>query len=267
MNQRTQSVFRGVTATLDRLKHRWRAGKTSSQIQGTGRARIAHGQTIVFGASLIAFALGLTSQPASAGCIDLTAFKPVSLLMPGALVNAPRIIRVSTAETSEAASSDGETAWNWSWEEEPVRRAPIVGLWAFKYLSKGNMKTLGIPDGAVLDGGNTLWYADGNENTVSGVRAPATGDVCLGIWKRTGEWTYELNHIGLSWNTEKGIPGGPAFIKQYVTLGEHKDTYTGTVTIRQLDPDGKTLSTPAPIKGTIIATRVKINTDTQESLP
>jgi hypothetical protein len=91
--------------------------------------------------------------------------------------------------------------------------------------------------------------------------------VCLGIWIRTSEWTYELNHIGLSWNTDKGVPAGPAFIKQFVTLGADKDTYTGTVTIRQLDPDGKTLSTPAPIKGTIVATRVKINTDTQESLP
>ena len=235
MNQRTHSAVRGVAATL--------------------------------GASVIAFALGLTSQPATAGCIDLKPFRPVSWLMPEVLESAPRLIRVSTAEPSEAASSAGENAWNWSWEEEPVRRAPIVGLWAFKYLSKGNLKTLGIPDGTVLDGGNTLWYADGNENTVSGVRAPATGDVCLGIWKRTGEWTYELNHIGLSWNTEKGVPGGPAFIKQYVTLGAHKDTYTGTVTIRQLDPDGKTLSTPAPINGTIIATRVNINTDTQQSLP
>jgi len=49
------------------------AGKTGSKIQGIRRALIAHGQTIVFGVSLIAFALGLTSQPASAGCIDLKA--------------------------------------------------------------------------------------------------------------------------------------------------------------------------------------------------
>lgn len=189
--------------------------------------------------------------------------KPVSWQLSGA----PSFLKVSLNDSLAVASSDSESSWNWRWEEEPVRRAPIVGLWAFKYLSKGNLSTLGIPDGTVLDGGNTLWYADGNENTVSGVRAPATGDVCLGVWIRTGEWTYELNHIGLSWNTDKGIPGGPAFIKQFVTLGADKDSYTGTVTIRQLNPDGKTLSTPAPIKGTILATRVKINTDTQESLP
>jgi hypothetical protein len=215
-----------------------------------------------FAASLVIVGLALVAQPAAAGCADMKVLEPVS----GQMSDAPRFLKVSINDSS-AASSDSENSWNWRWEEEPVRRAPIVGLWAFKYLSKGNLKTLGIPDGTVLDGGNTLWYADGNENTISGVRAPATGDVCLGIWIRTSEWTYELNHIGLSWNTDKGVPAGPAFIKQFVTLGADKDTYTGTVTIRQLDPDGKTLSTPAPIKGTIVATRVKINTDTQESLP
>ena len=148
-----------------------------------------------------------------------------------------------------------------------ARHAPIVGLWAFKYISKGNMETLGIPDGAIVDGGNTLWYADGNENTVSGVRAPDTGDVCLGVWKRTGEWTYELNHIGLSWDNVNNVPGGPAFIKQYVTLAKDKNSYSGTFTINQLKADGKTPALPALIKGKIVATRVTIDTDTQEALP
>jgi hypothetical protein len=129
-----------------------------------------------------------------------------------------------------------------------VTKAPIVGLWVFRYISNGNLETLGIRDGTVLDGGNTIWYADGNENTVSGVRAPDTGDVCLGIWQRTGQYNYELNHIGLSWDPVKKVGGGPAFIKQLVTLSEDGQSYVGVVTIRQLEPDGKTLATPAPIK-------------------
>jgi hypothetical protein len=153
-------------------------------------------------------------------------------------------------------------------ESDPVlTKAPIVGLWVFKYISTGNLQTLGIPDGAVLDGGNTTWYADGNENTVSGVRAPDTGDVCLGIWQRTGTYNYELNHIGLSWDPVHNVTGGPAFIKQYVTLSEDGQSYKGVVTIRQLDPDGKTLSTPAPIKGYIYAHRITIDSDSQEALP
>jgi hypothetical protein len=41
----------------------------------------------------------------------------------------------------------------------------------------------------------------------------------------------------------------------------------GTFTINQLGPDGKTPALPALIKGTIVATRVTIDTDTQEALP
>lgn len=194
------------------------------------------------------------AQQASAGCLDYKApKKAVSFQTPGDFFGSLSVVKVSEEE-------------DWGWEQ-PVRQAPIVGLWAFKYISKGNLKTLGIPDGAIVDGGNTLWYADGNENTISGVRAPDTGDVCLGIWKRTGEWTYELNHIGLSWDPVRKVPGGPAFIKQYVTLAGDKNSYSGTFTINQLGPDGKTPALPALIKGEIAATRVTIDTDTQEALP
>jgi hypothetical protein len=158
-------------------------------------------------------------------------------------------------------------------------RAPIVGLWAFKYTSMGNSKTLGIPDGAPIDNGTTGWFADGNEITFSGTRNPIVGATCIGVWKQTGERTYVLNHIGLSWNPlapstapagpgnpagGPGAVGGPAFIKQYVTLSKDGQSYTGTFAISQLLPDGKTLATPAPIKGIIAATRITVETDTFE---
>jgi hypothetical protein len=151
-------------------------------------------------------------------------------------------------------------------------RVPIVGLWAFKYISEGNASKpdpINFPDGMQVDGGNTIWFADGNEITYSGVRDPTTGATCLGIWERTGELTYELNHIGLSWNpagNPQGLPagpGGPAFIKQHVTLSKDGNSYTGTFTITQLGPDGKTLALPGVITGKIEATRVTINTTTQ----
>jgi hypothetical protein len=193
---------------------------------------------------------------AQAGCLDYKPTKKVSWQTPGDYFGAMKFVKVSETE-------------DWSQQEwDPtVHRAPIVGLWEFKYISKGNLETLGIPDGAIIDGGITMWYAEGNENTVSGVRDPGTGDVCLGVWKRTGDWTYELNHIGLSWDATKHVYVGPAFIKQHVTLGEDKKHYTGTFTINQLNPDGKTSALPALIKGTISATRVGIDTDTFETLP
>ncbi len=208
----------------------------------------------VAGLALAIFGAALPLH-ADAGCLDYKApTKTVSWQTPGEFFGSSKVVKVSAEDH------------DWGWEPT-VRKAPIVGLWAFKYISEGNLKSLGIQDGAIIDGGITLWYADGNENTVSGVRAPDTGDVCLGVWNRTGEWTYELNHIGLSWDPVKKVYAGPAFIKQHVTLGEDKNSYTGTFTIDQLDPDGKTRSLPALIKGNIVATRVTIDTDTTEALP
>src|ERR1700761_7186642 len=111
------------------------------------------------------------SEPAAAGCLDVKMHKAVDLVAPHNLVTSPRFIRASYEDEGK----------NWDWEPA-VRKAPIVGLWSFKYISEGNEKSIGFKDGNILDGGNTIWYADGNENTVSGVRDPETGSVCLGIW-------------------------------------------------------------------------------------
>jgi hypothetical protein len=144
------------------------------------------------------------------------------------------------------------------WHNAP--KPPITGLWYFKYLSKGNT-ALGIPDGATLDEGNTIWFADGNEMTSSAMRAPDTGSICLGTWKTTGDRSYELNHIGLSWDPVHNVTAGPAFIKQFVTLEKGADEYTGVVTIIQYKADGK--SVEIELKGVITATRVTVNTKTQ----
>ena len=148
---------------------------------------------------------------------------------------------------------------DWSgWHEHA--KPPITGLWYFKYLSKGNT-ALGIPDGATLDQGNTIWFADGNEMTSSAMRAPDTGSICLGTWERTGDRTYELNHIGNSWDPVHNVAAGPAFIKQYVTLEKGAEQYTGVVTIIQYEADGKTVA--IELKGIIVATRETVNTKTQ----
>jgi hypothetical protein len=207
------------------------------------------------------FALGVgLAQQANAGCAQIEAPKKSAWQTPGEFFGAAKLQRADFRK--------GEDEWAPSFFF-----SPIVGLWSFKYISEGNAKKpmpINIPDGAILDHGNTTFFADGNESTYSGMRDPTTGATCLGIWQRTGEFTYVLNHIGLSWNppgNPQGAPageGGPAFIKQFITVSRDGNSYTGSVTIRQLLPDGKTLATPAPITGKIEATRVHIDTTTQE---
>ena len=93
------------------------------------------------------------------------------------------------------------------------------------------------------------------------MRAPQSGSICLGTWEQTGDRTYELNHIGLSWDPVKNAFAGPAFIKQFVTLENGGDQYSGVVTITQFAPDGKTVE--VELKGIITATRVTVNTTSQ----
>jgi hypothetical protein len=196
-------------------------------------------------ATLALGALGATfAQEASAGCgqykyIAPALFKGDSWGEPGST----RFIRTGFLKVADT-------------EDEPT----IVGLWHFTYTAKGD-EALGIPDGAIVDGGNTTWFADGNEATYSGMRAPDTGAECMGVWKKTGERAYKLNHIGLSWDPVNNVFAGPAFIKQYVSLEPNGDKYTGTFTITQLAPDGKTVE--VVIKGLIKAYRVTVDTDEQ----
>jgi hypothetical protein len=244
--------------------------KIQTMLFGLDRSRAAlHGAALI-----VPVLLGMGfMQQASAGCLDVPGLK-VPSTNPGKSESGFGSVRFIKADYKEELR-----------EEEDAHAAPIVGLWAFKYTSEGNVDTLGIPDGAPIDSGNTTWYADGNEITYSGTRNPIVGAFCSGVWKRTGEHTYVLNHIGLSWDPTAasisppgnpapagpgnpgggpGAPGGPAFIKQHVTLSWDHKSYSGTFTINQLLPDGKTPALPYPIKGRITATRVTIDTDTLE---
>jgi len=215
------------------------------------------------------FALGAgLAQQAGAGCLDVPAIKtPTSDLRNSqSPLGSARFMKADFRQVSDEDYAPS------------FFRAPIVGLWAFKYISMGNMPIYMIPDGATIDNGTTAWFADGNEVTFSGIRNPIVGATCIGVWKQTGERTYVLNHIGLSWNPlatsptgpagptnpggGPGAPGGPAFIKQWVTLSKDGQSYTGHFTITQLLPDGKTPAAPAPIQGTIAAMRITIDTDT-----
>lgn len=203
-------------------------------------------------ASLALCAVGAAfAQQASAGCGMYKYMAPASFRGDAFDSRAPRFLRTGFLKVS-----DEEVGADWSAEHEPA----ITGLWHFTYTAKGD-EALGIPDGAAVDGGNTTWYADGNETTYSAMRAPDTGALCLGVWKKTGERSYELNHIGISWDPVNNAYAGPAFIKQYVTLEKSGNKYTGTFTIKQLKPDGKTLA--VEIKGLIKAYRVTVDTDEQ----
>jgi hypothetical protein len=136
----------------------------------------------------------------------------------------------------------------------------IVGTWKEHLISEGSE---GIPDGTEVDASYAQWHSDGTEMQVSGMRAPLTGDVCVGEWIKTGARTYQLNHFGVSYDSTGQNLVGPARIQEWVTLDPDGDSTSGKFTIDQWDEDGHLL---AHIQGKMIGTRVTMETGFQKVL-
>ena len=130
----------------------------------------------------------------------------------------------------------------------------MVGTWKEHWISEGSS---GIPDGTEVDASYAQWHSDGTEINVSGLRAPLTGDVCLGEWIKTGARAYQMNHFGVSYDSTGQTLVGPARIQQWLTLDAKGDSTTGKFTIDQWDEAGNLL---AHVQGKVIGTRVTMET-------
>jgi hypothetical protein len=140
----------------------------------------------------------------------------------------------------------------------------VVGLWKLTFISDGTAYPGPIAAGVETDFGTAEWHPDGTEFMISGKRAPSTGDVCMGAWKRTGAHTFKLNHLALGWASSDSAPPfgpvspavflGPAVFKETITLGPDGNTYEGPFTIDQYAADGTTLL--EHIGGTVTGTRI-----------
>jgi hypothetical protein len=140
----------------------------------------------------------------------------------------------------------------------------MVGMWHVTFTAKGNVGAGLPPDGAPVDNALSQWHSDGTEVTLSS-RIPATGDVCLGVWKKVAPRRYKLNHFGISFDpaTDPNNPQGFANIRQDVVLSPDGKTFKGTFTIDQFDQSGNLL---IEIKGLLSGTRVDINTSVSDLL-
>jgi len=131
----------------------------------------------------------------------------------------------------------------------------IVGLWQFKFSPE-----LGG------DFGTVIWHEDGTEIMMSAARDPAAGDVCMGAWKQTGRYTYELNHIAMGHDGPPGGPPSPTFtntvhLHEYITLSHSGNSYSGHISAvisaaNPADPFDES-NVIATVNGTITATRVE----------
>jgi hypothetical protein len=177
----------------------------------------------------------------------------------------------AAAQCGGAVPKAGETHANWYLPAGQVRLlqtafvlagdhgdgAGIVGFWHFKLVSQGST---GIPDGAEVDAGYTQWHSDGTEITNSGGHAPITSNFCLGVWKQTGERSYQLSHFAIAWDATGTTLVGPVHLQEKVTLSADQNSFSGPFTTDVYDQSGNLL---AHVQGTATGTRITVDTPTE----
>jgi hypothetical protein len=188
--------------------------------------------------------LAALATTASAGCGD-----PSNVQPPFQFVD-PNLM-ISTGQLTTRAAATKATG--------PLSlSASPIGMWNLQFISQGNgSHNPPIPDGAIIDFGYTQWHSDGTEIMNSGAHSPASENFCLGVWLRTGLFTYGINHFALNYDATTGALAAKINIRQQITLDPTGDQYSGTFTIDAYDPSsGQHVD---HVAGLVMATRVTLD--------
>lgn len=120
----------------------------------------------------------------------------------------------------------------------------IVGLW----------KTISMSGGQVVDEAFDQWNSDGTE-VLNDNPSPLLGNVCLGVYIRSGPGTYKLKHP--SWTYDNaGNLNGTAIIREHITVASSGNSYSGTFTVDLYDLDGNHLG---QLSGTVTGQRITVD--------
>jgi hypothetical protein len=107
----------------------------------------------------------------------------------------------------------------------------IAGFWYVQFIAGGH----------VVDDGFDVWHSDGTE-VLNDSPAPSSGNVCLGVWVKTGQFTYTLKHPSWIFDGAGVNLIGIAMIREQVTLSRDGNSYSGTATFDAYDTKGNLLS-------------------------
>jgi hypothetical protein len=120
----------------------------------------------------------------------------------------------------------------------------IVGLWQVNFSSGGQ----------VVDQAYEVFHSDGTEMMVD-TSAPASDNVCVGVWAQVNGLEYKLNHVSWTFD-DQGNLNGTATIKLDVTLDANSNIFTGTFTVDVFDLYGSVVE---HLAGTVAAKRVTVD--------
>ena len=107
----------------------------------------------------------------------------------------------------------------------------IVGLWDVKFIS----------DNVVVDEGFDQFHSDGTE-ILNDTPPPATGNVCLGVYKLPATASIKLKHPSWIYDPTNTFVIGRATILEQINLDRGGKIFTGTFTIQFRDLDGNPIA-------------------------
>lgn len=99
----------------------------------------------------------------------------------------------------------------------------------------------------------------------SGLRPPASGNFCLGVWENLGAGGYKLNHFGIGGDPSNlsGPLRAGTDQKRTLILAKDQNAYSEKFTIDQHDESGDLL---AHVQGAISAHRIVVDTHVKQIL-
>lgn len=130
------------------------------------------------------------------------------------------------------------------WIDSDDQAPSIVGMWHVIFTAQTS-NGQAIPGGAVIDNSVGVWHKDGTE-IMNSSRSAQDGNFCLGVWERTGDRSYLLNHIPWQGNIfdpsvppeTVGPPQGGVQLVERVVLNQDGNSYSGTFTLKAYKTDG-----------------------------
>ena len=185
-----------------------------------------------------------------------------------ALVLASTMVPAALAQCGIPTRLSKPSSWQTQTDRAHLMRAglngdedgqSIVGMWHVMF----TIDTVnGQPGSGTFDNSVVVWHSDGTE-IMNSSRPAQDGNFCMGVWERTGNRRYFLNHIPWQGNDPSnapagiGVPIGGAQLLEDVTLGPDGNHYSGRFTFTAYDTTGKP---GMSFTGTLAATRITPST-------
>jgi hypothetical protein len=120
----------------------------------------------------------------------------------------------------------------------------VVGLW----------DVLFITDGQLYDEGFDQYHADGTE-IMNDITPLAGGNVCLGVWAKTGPKSFKLRHPFWIFDANGNLIGRGLLTEEF-TLNTRGDAYVGSFAFQFRDLTDHTIPGMPDAAGTLSATRI-----------